>query len=69
LVNKSAASLNSLERTKTATPAWLISNSKPLNKYIKSIGAMNRRTAYEYYTRLTGFQDLPIITMPRWMTL
>jgi integrase len=60
LVSKSAASLNSLERTKTATPAWLISHSKPLNKYIKSVGAMNRRTAYEYYTRLTCFQDFLI---------
>jgi integrase len=33
---------------------------KLLNKYIKSVGAMNRKTAYEYYTRLTGFQDFLI---------
>jgi integrase len=34
-----------------------LSHSEALNKYIKSVGAMNRKTAYEYHHRLTGFQD------------
>jgi integrase len=65
LVKKSTVagtSLKTLKRTKTVLPAGLsasipISNSEALNKYIKSVGAMNRRTAYEYHHRLTGFQD------------
>jgi hypothetical protein len=32
-----------------------ISQSQALNKYIKNVDAMNRKTAYEYYSRLTGF--------------
>jgi integrase len=28
-----------------------------LDKYIKNVGAMNRKTAYEYHLRLTSFQD------------
>ncbi|MGA8082870.1 MAG: site-specific integrase [Candidatus Nitrosopolaris sp.] len=31
--------------------------SKVLDKYIRNIRAMNKRSAYEYYTRLTTFQD------------
>jgi integrase len=31
--------------------------SKVLDKYIRNIRAMNRRSAYEYYGRLTTFQD------------
>jgi integrase len=31
--------------------------SKVLDKYIRNISAMNRRSAYEYYGRLTTFQD------------
>ena len=65
MVKKSPASgtsLKTLEKTKTAIPAGLtasipISNSEALNKYIRNVGAMNRRTAYEYYIRLIGFQD------------
>jgi hypothetical protein len=65
LVKKSTAaetSLKMLERTKTAIQAGLtssvpISKSEALNKYIRNIAAMNRKTAYEYYFRLTGFQD------------
>jgi integrase len=64
LINKSVAgsSLKTLERTKIATPVGLItaipiSRSQALNKYIKNVGAMNRKTAYEYYFRLIGFQD------------
>jgi integrase len=38
----------------TGTP---INHSKALDKYIKNIGAMNKTTAYEYYLRLTSFQD------------
>jgi integrase len=30
---------------------------KVLDKYVKNINAMNKRTGYEYYTRLTTFQD------------
>jgi integrase len=37
-----------------------ISQSQALNKYIKNVDAMNRKTAYEYYSRLTGFQDFII---------
>jgi hypothetical protein len=58
LVKKSAgaSSLRALERTKAAIAAGLItsipiSNSEALNKYIRNVGAMNRRTAYEYYHR------------------
>ena len=65
MVKKSTAaetSLKMLERTKTAIQAGLtssvpISKSEALNKYIRNIAAMNRKTAYEYYFRLTGFQD------------
>src|ERR1700745_2588525 len=32
-------------------------SSKVLDKYIRNIRAMNKRSAYEYYTRLTTFQD------------
>jgi hypothetical protein len=39
---------------KTTIP---LSHSDALNKYVKSVGAMNRKTAYEYHHRLTGFQD------------
>ena len=28
-----------------------------LNKYIRNIRAMNKKTAYEYYLRLNNFQD------------
>jgi hypothetical protein len=37
-----------------------ISQSQALNKYIKNVDAMNRKTAYEYYSRLIGFQDFII---------
>jgi integrase len=54
--------LKTLGRTRTAIPTGLgtsipVSNSEALNKYIRNIDAMNRKTAYEYYHRLTGFQD------------
>jgi integrase len=56
VANKSTveSSLKTLERTKTTIP---LSHSDALNKYVKSVGAMNRKTAYEYYLRLIGFQD------------
>jgi integrase len=63
LVKKSVeTSLKTLGRTRTAIPTGLgtsipVSNSEALNKYIRNIDAMNRKTAYEYYHRLTGFQD------------
>lgn len=65
---KSAAgsSFKALEKAK-AIPAELITDtpishskaphSKALDKYIKNVGAMNMKTAYEYHHRLTGFQD------------
>ena len=34
-----------------------VTHSTALDKYIKNVGAMNKTTAYEYYFRLTGFQD------------
>ena len=65
MVNKLGSSLKTLERTKTATPVGLItaipiSQSQALNKYVKNVVAMNRKTAYEYYFRLMGFQDFII---------
>jgi integrase len=65
LINKSGPSLKTVERTKTATPvgpitAIPISQSQALNKYVKNVVAMNRKTAYEYYFRLMGFQDFII---------
>ena len=55
-------SLKTLDKTRTAIPTGLgtsipVSNSEALNKYIRNIDAMNRKTAYEYYHRLTSFQD------------
>lgn len=35
-------------------------SSKVLDKYIRNIRAMNERSAYEYYTRLTTFHDYKI---------
>lgn len=32
-------------------------SSKVLDKYIRNIRAMNKRSAYEYHNRLTTFQD------------
>jgi integrase len=65
LIKKSDSSLKTVERTKTATPvgpitAIPISQSQALNKYVKNVLAMNRKTAYEYYFRLMGFQDFII---------
>ena len=34
-----------------------LGHSEALNKYIKSVSAMSSNTAYEYYSRLTGFED------------
>jgi integrase len=52
LINKSKAVI--------AQPTYTISNSEQntvLDKYIRSISAMNKRTAREYYIRLLGFQE------------
>jgi subtilase family serine protease len=54
-------SSKTLESTRTAIRSGLtasipFSNSETLNKYVRSVGAMNSRTAYEYYARLTVFQ-------------
>ena len=64
MANKSTveSSLKTVEGTKTRTPMELkttipLSHSDALNKYVRSVGAMNRKTAYEYYLRLIGFQD------------
>jgi integrase len=72
LANKSS---NSLEKTKTRTMTQLTqSNSTPttttirhsigtaMDRYIRNIRAMNKRTAYEYYLRLYNFQDYVIST-------
>ncbi|MFL6429981.1 MAG: tyrosine-type recombinase/integrase [Nitrososphaeraceae archaeon] len=69
--NKSAAtavsSLKTSKRTKieTARPTDSITISSPeesraLDKYIKNIRAMSKRTAHEYHLRLIGFQDFVI---------
>jgi integrase len=34
-----------------------VSSHSALDKYIRSIASMNKRTAYEYYTRLMNFQN------------
>src|SRR6187200_1737873 len=70
LANKSS---KSLEKTKTRTMTQLTqSNSTPttirhsigtaMDRYIRNIRAMNKRTAYEYYLRLSNFQDYVIST-------
>ena len=56
------SSLKTLERTKTIIRTGIktttpIGHSEALNKYIKSVSAMSSNTAYEYYSRLTGFED------------
>jgi integrase/recombinase XerD len=47
-------------KTVIAQPTYTIPNSERntvLDKYIRSISAMNKRTAREYYLRLLGFQE------------
>ena len=58
------SSLEALESTKTAgivagTPInhSEVPHSTVLEKYIRNVGAMNRKTAREYYLRLTSFQN------------
>ena len=43
-------------------PSAVIDHSEntALNKYIRNIRAMNKKTAYEYYLRLNNFQDFII---------
>jgi predicted deacetylase len=48
------------DKTVIAQPTYTIPNSEQntvLDKYIRSISAMNKRTAREYYLRLIGFQE------------
>ena len=67
------SSLKTIERTKTATsatkpltrmtgdiPVSQSNESKTLYKYIRNVGSMNKQTAYEYYIRLSTFQDFVI---------
>ncbi|MFL6413457.1 MAG: hypothetical protein ACJ71K_19725, partial [Nitrososphaeraceae archaeon] len=69
--NKSAAtavsSLKTSKRTKIETARLTDSitisrpeESRALDKYIKNIRAMSKRTAHEYRLRLIGFQDFVI---------
>ncbi|MFL6434248.1 MAG: tyrosine-type recombinase/integrase [Nitrososphaeraceae archaeon] len=69
--NKSAAtavsSLKTSKRTKIETARLTDSmtisrpeESRALDKYIKNIRAMSKRTAHEYHLRLIGFQDFVI---------
>ncbi|MFL6401500.1 MAG: tyrosine-type recombinase/integrase [Nitrososphaeraceae archaeon] len=69
--NKSAAtavsSLKTSKRTKIETAGLTDSitisrpeESRALDKYIKNIHAMSKRTAHEYHLRLIGFQDFII---------
>jgi integrase len=47
-------------KTVIAQPTYVISNCEGnpvLDKYIRNISAMNKRTAREYYIRLLGFQE------------
>lgn len=47
-------------KTVIAQPTYSIPNSERnilLDKYIRSISAMNNRTAREYYIRLLGSQE------------
>ena len=48
-------------KTVIAQPIYSIPNSERnilLDKYIRSISAMNNRTAREYYIRLLGSQEI-----------
>ena len=45
-------------KTVIAQPTYSIPNSELLDKYIRSISAMNNRTAREYYIRLLGSQEI-----------
>ena len=53
-------------KNKNSTTAQLtgtadrFAESTALNKYIRNIRTMNKRTAHEYYLRLTSFQDFVI---------
>ena len=52
--------VNKNEIAAVAQPTYVIPNcegSTVLDKYIRSISAMNKRTAREYYLRLLGFQE------------
>jgi integrase len=52
--------VNKNETATIARPTYVIANSEGstiLDKYIRSISAMNKRTAREYYLRLLGFQE------------
>jgi integrase len=70
LANKltaTAVSSKTFKRRKTATTRLTHSTainhhgkSTALDKYIKNIGAMSKRTAHEYHLRLIGFQDFVI---------
>jgi predicted transport protein len=73
IIKSSEPSLRTIERTKTATPETKptarpigdipvsqFKESKTLDKYIRNVGAMNKKTAYEYYIRLTTFQGFLI---------
>jgi hypothetical protein len=73
LANKS--SLKRLEKAETRAIAQLSQSSSitdtstirhptgtAIDKYIRNIGAMNKRTAYKYYLRLSNFQDYLIST-------
>ncbi|MFL6413363.1 MAG: hypothetical protein ACJ71K_19245 [Nitrososphaeraceae archaeon] len=62
-----AVSSKTFKRRKTATTRLTHSTainhhgeSTALDKYIKNISAMSKRTAHEYHLRLIGFQDFVI---------
>jgi predicted RecB family nuclease len=70
LANKSATASSSLNTSKkretpiarsaNSTTIAHLAESTTLDKYIKNVHAMNRRTAVEYHGRLVGFQDFVI---------
>jgi hypothetical protein len=60
LVNKNKIATVQLTDTTTTGHCEEKGTATALDKYIKSIRAMNKRTAREYYLRLISFQDFVI---------
>ena len=56
MTNKATTKLETAEITAGLTANTSFSHSKALHKYINNIGAMNKRTAKEYYLILNNFE-------------
>jgi methionyl-tRNA synthetase len=60
LVNKNNKTITATQLTNTIDNCEEERKGTALDKYIKNICVMNKRTAHEYYLRLTSFQDFVI---------